>query len=99
MEPNIVEEKLLRVKSDTDSNKLAGSIKATYLENPEQKVRLRVIGAGALNQAIKAVIVSNREFSKKGLFATVIPFFKDLPGKDSSTQISAIELLLEYKKV
>ena len=52
---NEVQEKVttLRCSSSTDAKKLAGSIYSTYQSNPDNDIIIRVIGAGALNQAIK----------------------------------------------
>lgn len=65
---NEVQEKVttLRCSSSTDAKKLAGSIYSTYQSNPDNDIIIRVIGAGALNQAIKGAIISNKFFAKKG---------------------------------
>ena len=52
--------KELRCKASTDSFKLAGSIYSAIKDNEESCTYIKVIGAGALNQAIKGVIISNR---------------------------------------
>lgn len=85
--------KVLRCKSSTDANKLAGSIYSTYQENADSQIVIRVIGAGSLNQAVKAAIISNKFFSKKGFVVTLQPSFQDT--KDSMT---AIELRVILKK-
>lgn len=79
MEANkeVQSENSLRCKSSTDANKLAGSIYSTYQGDPSVPIIIKVIGAGALNQAVKAVIISNKFFSKKGLSTGVTPFFLD----------------------
>lgn len=68
---------VLRCKSSTDSSKLAGSIYSIYKTEPDSRIIIRVIGAGSLNQAAKAVIISNRYFAKKGLVVGMQPSFKD----------------------
>lgn len=85
--------KILRCKSSTDANKLAGSIHSAYQENPASNIILRVIGAGSLNQAIKAVIISNKFFAKKGLVVVVQPSFQD-----TSEAMTAIELRVFLQK-
>lgn len=65
----------LRCKSSTDANKLAGSIFSVRQVNSESRIIIRVIGAGALNQATKACILANKYFIKQGVtlaLATVV---------------------------
>ena len=85
--------KVLRCKSSTDANKLAGSIHSTYAGNPESQIIIRVIGAGSLNQAVKAAIISNKFFAKKGLVVVLQPSFQD-----TSDEMTAIELKVLLQK-
>lgn len=87
------EKRILRCKSSTDANKLAGSIYSAYVNAPEEALLLRVIGAGSLNQAIKAVIISNKFFIKKGLVVDVHPSFQEV----SDNNITAIELRIIFR--
>ena len=89
-EPNL---KVLRCKSSTDANKLAGSIHSTYSGNPDAQIVIRVIGAGSLNQAVKAAIISNKFFAKKGLVVVLQPSFQD-----TSEEMTAIELKVLLRK-
>ena len=86
-------QKVLRCKSSTDANKLAGSIHSSYQENPNVQITIRVIGAGALNQAIKACIISNKFFAKKGIVIGNQPSFQD-----ASENMTAIELKVLFMK-
>lgn len=85
--------KVLRCKASTDANKLAGSIHSTYQENPDTPIFLRVIGAGSLNQAVKAAIISNKFFAKKGIVVDLRPSFQD-----ASENMTAIELKIIFSK-
>lgn len=85
-----IETKLLKCKSSTDSSKLAGSIFSTYQENNDVRIIIRVIGAGALNQATKAVIISNKFFSKKGLSVALKPSFSDCDGDMTAIELRVI---------
>lgn len=78
---------VLRCKTSTDANKLAGSIYSAHAKEQDKDIIIRVIGAGSLNQAIKALIISNRYFIRKGLVADVHPMFLDIDG-----EVTAIEL-------
>lgn len=86
-------EKVLRCKSSTDANKLAGSIHSTYQENPSAQVVIRVIGAGSLNQAVKALIISNKFFARKGIVLGFQPSFQD-----AAENMTAIELKVLFMK-
>ena len=85
--------KVLRCKSSTDANNLAGSIHSTYVDNPESQIIIRVIGAGSLNQAVKAAIISNKFFAKKGLVVVLQPSFQD-----TTESMTAIELKVFLRK-
>lgn len=82
---------VLKCKASTDASKLAGSIYSTYVESKE--ITLRVIGAGALNQAIKAAIICNRFLAKNGITVHLKPSFQD-----TENNITAIELRLYFVK-
>lgn len=94
MEINKETQKVLRCKSSTDANKLAGSIYSTYQENPSAQIIIRVIGAGSLNQAVKAAIISNKFFAKKGVVVDLRPSFQD-----ASENMTAIELKVMFSQV
>lgn len=86
-------QKVLRCKSSTDANKLAGSIYSTYNEDQEVQIIIRVIGAGSLNQAVKAAIISNKFFAKKGIVVDLRPSFQD-----AFENMTAIELKVLFRK-
>jgi stage V sporulation protein SpoVS len=70
--------KTLMVKSTTNTAKLSGSIISSLEEQTE--VVLKVIGAGALNQATKALITCNKILEKKETpieLGCVPDFFRD----------------------
>lgn len=86
--------RILRCKSSTDANKLAGSIYSAYQETPDIQMVIRVIGAGALNQAIKAAIISNKFFCKRGMMIDLRPSFQD-----AFDNMTAIELKIIFSKI
>lgn len=63
----------LKVSAKTNPNSLAGAIASTFRE--EGKVELDCIGAGALNQAIKAVAIARGFVAPVGIDLIVIPAF------------------------
>lgn len=89
-----MESKLIKVSSQTDIMRLCSSITSVHSENSKQHIIIRSVGAGALNQAIKGVILSNRHFAKIGLKASLTPYFKDLVIESGET-ISSIEMSLQ----
>lgn len=84
----------LRCKSSTDAKRLSGSIHGMWKKEPHTPIVIRVIGAGALNQAIKGVILANKFFIKTGIVLAVQPTFHN-----SDDGITAINLKLIYQKI
>lgn len=81
----------LRVKSSTDTTRLAKSIAATYTKEGKDGVTLRAIGAGAVNQAVKAYVISKGILSQKGINQTV-----DMQFKDVDDNITAVEFVIAF---
>jgi stage V sporulation protein S len=78
---------VLRVKSSSAPAPLASAIShAVYDGKP---VTLRAIGAGAVNQAVKAVAIAQSYVGQRGLVLTCRPGFVTvtLDGKDTSAII------------
>ena len=67
---------VLRVSSKSNPNKVAGAI-AGVLSKDDQ-VELQAIGAGAVNQAVKAVAIASRFLSEKGTEISMIPGFVEI---------------------
>lgn len=63
-----------RVKSETDSNKLAGYI-AYAFENGDADHSLDCIGPAAVNQAVKAIASARGMLAPKGIDIYAIPTF------------------------
>jgi stage V sporulation protein S len=83
-----MEDNIIRVGSGTNVSQLAGSIVETVKKN-STGLKIRSIGAGALNQAIKAVAVANRTLvSSKGIILSVVPNFEET--EDGKTAISLV---------
>lgn len=82
--------KVIKCKSSTDAQKLAGSIYAAYQNDPTGIIVLKVVGAGSLNQAVKAAIISNKYFAKKGIVVAVQPSFQDTEDKITSIELKVL---------
>jgi len=67
---------VLKVASTSDVNAVAGAI-AGALEK-DRVVEAHAIGAGAVNQAVKAIAIAKRFIERRGGEIKVIPGFMDL---------------------
>ena len=62
---------ILKVKSDSNPSSVAGAIAACTRE--EKRVELHAIGAGAVNQAVKAIATARGFISPLGTDLVCIP--------------------------
>lgn len=67
---------VLKIKRDANPNLLAGAI-ASMARNGV-KAELQAIGAGAVNQGVKAVAIARSYLASSGIDLVVMPFFKDI---------------------
>ncbi len=67
---------VLKVSSKSNPGSVAGAITALIKEN--KKVELQAIGAGALNQAIKAIATARGFIAPTGVNLVCIPAFTDV---------------------
>lgn len=67
---------ILKVSSKSNPNSVAGAIAGQIKENG--KVELQAIGAGALNQAIKAIAIARGFVAPGGHNLVCIPAFADV---------------------
>lgn len=82
---------VLKVSAKSSPNAVAGAIAGILRE--QKIVCVQVIGAGALNQAIKAVAIARSFVEEDGLDAICIPTFYDVEiGGENRT---AIRLLIQ----
>ena len=73
MDSNI---KLLKVSSTSKPNSVAGAIAGII--RTENKVQIQTIGAGALNQTIKAIAIARGYIAPTGQDLICVPFFRDI---------------------
>lgn len=67
---------VLKVSSKSNPSKVAGAIANVFRE--QGSVELQTIGAGSLNQAIKAVCIARGFLAPTGQNLVVIPAFSDI---------------------
>lgn len=67
---------VLKIKRDANPNLLAGAI-ASMARNGV-KAELQAIGAGAVNQGVKAVAIARSYLASSGIDVVVMPHFMDI---------------------
>jgi len=84
---------ILKVSSKSNPSKVAGAIANIYRE--KGSVEIQTIGAGSLNQAIKAIAICRGFVAPTGDNLVVIPAFSDIV--INGEQKTAIKLVIESK--
>jgi len=82
---------VLKVKSTSDPNKVAGALAGTIREIG--KAEMQTIGAGALNQAIKSLAIARGFLAPSGIDLVCYPAFVDVDIDGSER--TAIRLFIE----
>ena len=83
----------LKVSSKSNPASVAGAIANTL--RTEKKVVLQSVGAGALNQAVKAIAIARGYVAPTGKDLICIPAFTDV--EIENTERTAIRLIVEYR--
>ncbi|NEZ46055.1 stage V sporulation protein S [Clostridium niameyense] len=84
---------VLKVSSKSQPKSVAGALAVALRE--KSSVEIQVVGAGAVNQAIKAIAISRGFITPNGIDLTVVPSFSEVNiGGEKRT---AIILLVEPK--
>jgi len=84
---------VLRVSSKSNPNSVAGALAAVLRE--KEAAEIQVIGAGALNQAVKAIAIARGFVAPSGLNLMFVPAFVDvlIDGEERT----AIKLLIKSR--
>ena len=85
---------IIKVSSKSNPNSVAGALANTLRE--KDSVEMQAIGAGALNQAIKAVAIARGFVAPSGVDLVCIPAFAEVEveGEDRT----GIKLIIESRK-
>jgi len=86
----VVETETLRVSSKSKPNRVAGAVAGAVRERGI--VELQTIGAGALNQAIKAIAIARGFLAPSGIDLICVPAFADI--EVDGSERTAIKLLV-----
>lgn len=81
-------EVVLKVGAGSDPRKVGSSVAHCVFEN--KRVTLRAVGAGAVNQAVKATAISSQWTAPRGIRVAFIPGFEDIPDREGTGTISAM---------
>ncbi|MFD1851339.1 stage V sporulation protein S [Oceanobacillus bengalensis] len=87
-------EKVLKVSSKSNPASVAGAIAGIIHERGNTEIQ--VIGAGALNQAIKAIAIARGFVAPSGINLVFIPAFRDVKVNNESR--TAIKLIINSRK-
>lgn len=85
---------VLKVSSKSKPNSVAGALANALKE--KQGVEIQAIGAGALNQAIKAIAIARGYVAPTGKDLICIPAFSDI--LIDGEERTAIKLIVECRK-
>ncbi len=85
---------VLRVGSKSDPNKVAGALAGTIRE--EKRCEMQTIGAGALNQAVKALAIARGFLAPSGIVLVCYPAFVDVD--IDGNERTAIKLFIEPRE-
>ncbi len=84
---------ILKVSSKSNPNRVAGALANVFRE--QGMVEVQAVGAGALNQAIKAIAIARGFITPSGKNLVCIPSFQDI--MIEGEERTAIKLLIEAK--
>lgn len=84
---------ILKVSSKSNPNSVAGALANVIRE--EEKAELQAVGAGAINQAIKAIAIARGFVAPTGVDLVCIPAFTDIIINEEER--TAIKLIVEAR--
>ena len=94
VEGNGGEHEVLKVSSRSNPNSVAGAMAGVIRSNGS--VEVQVVGAGALNQAIKALAIARGYVSPAGIDLVCVPTFADI--EIDGERRTAIRLSIEDRE-
>ena len=82
---------VLKVSSKSKPNSVAGALANAFRE--KQTVEIQAVGAGSLNQAIKAIAIARGYVAPTGVDLICVPAFTDIMIEDEER--TAIKIIVE----
>ncbi|MES9798855.1 stage V sporulation protein S [Bacillus toyonensis] len=87
-------ENILKVSSKSSPNSVAGAIAGVLRANGNEEIQ--VIGAGSLNQAIKAIAIARGFVAPSGVDLAFVPAFQEI--SINNQERTAIKLIVGPRK-
>ena len=84
---------ILKISSKSNPNSVAGAIAGLVKET--NRAEMQAIGAGALNQAVKAVAIARGFVAPSGIDLVCVPAFADI--EIDGEERTAIKLIIESR--
>jgi stage V sporulation protein S len=82
---------MIKVSATSRTSAVAGAIAGVVRE--QHRAEVQAIGAGALNQAVKALVLATGYLKNDGIFVSCVPEFSDVTIDDKVR--TAIKLVIE----
>lgn len=82
---------MIKVSATSRTSAVAGAIAGVVREH--HRAEVQAIGAGALNQAVKALVLATGYLKNDGIFVSCVPEFSDVTIEDKVR--TAIKLVIE----
>ena len=82
---------MIKVSANSRTSAVAGAIAGVVREH--HRAEVQAIGAGAVNQAMKALVLATGYLRNDGIFVTCVPEFADVTIEDKVR--TAIRLVIE----
>jgi stage V sporulation protein S len=82
---------MIKVSANSRTSAVAGAIAGVIREH--QRAEVQAIGAGAVNQAIKALVLATGYLRNDGIYVSCVPEFADVSIEDKVR--TAIKLVIE----
>jgi stage V sporulation protein S len=82
---------IIKVSATSRSSAVAGAIAGVVREH--KRAEVQAIGAGAVNQTVKAIILATSYLKNDGIFVVAIPEFVDVEIEDKVR--TAIKIVVE----
>ena len=86
---------LIKVSSTSRTSAVAGAIAGIVREH--HRVEVQAIGAGAVNQVVKAIILASGYLKDDGIFVTCVPEFAEVAIEDKIR--TAIKFVIESNSI
>jgi stage V sporulation protein S len=82
---------MIKVSANSRTSAVAGAIAGVVREH--HRAEVQAIGAGAINQAVKALVLATGYLKDDGIFVSCVPEFADVTIEDKVR--TAIKLVIE----